>query len=252
MEDLSDDELRAALAAHNITNVPVTSHTRGFLIQKLKRLKEEQVESPISSSNSETAVEGVTHSEASPEGYYGVVRALGTPERPDMPPYYRSKAEAVKAMKTYGPGARFKKFESPIAAEAFALHPASSRQEKLEQVETERPNQYPSVKTPDLSRLRMMIEAGKTAEFTETVWANPRYLITSGDTPEILQVPTRYNVLHCAAKSNSLAICKELIQIVESNRFWELVYPSDPPETWEKRKSHLLDLYLNMQDKIVS
>ena len=254
MEELSDDELRDVLAKHNITNVPVTSSTRGFLIQKLKRQTEEPAagKNPFSSSECETKAEVVTLSESPPGGYYGVSKAPGTPDRLDMSPYYLSKAEAVKATKTYGPGARFKKFDSPKAAEAFAQHPAYSVQEKFEHAEADKPNQYPSVKTPDLSRLRMMIEAGKTAEFTDTVWANPRHLITSGDAPEILHVGSHHNALHCAAKSHRLTICKELIQIVESNRFWELIYPHDAPEIREKRKGHLLDLYLNMQDKIVS
>ena len=47
-------------------------------------------------------------------------------------------------------------------------------------------------------------------------------------------------------------MCKEVIAIIESSRFWELIYPDDTAETRAKRRDHVIDLYLNMQDKIVS
>ena len=70
------------------------------------------------------------------------------------------------------------------------------------------------------------------------VWDNPRHLITSGDTPGILQIPTRSNALHCGASQCQLAVCKEVIAIIESSRFWELIYPDDSAETRAKRREH--------------
>ena len=90
---------------------------------------------------------------------------------------------------------------------------------------SEKANRYPSVKTQDLSRLRQLIERGKAAQFADVVWDNPRHLVTSGDTPEILQVPTRSNALHCGASYRQLPVCKEVIAIIESSRFWELISP---------------------------
>ena len=117
---------------------------------------------------------------------------------------------------------------------------------------SEQANRYPSVKTQDLSRLRKLIEEGKAAEFTDLVWDNPRHLVTSADTPAILQIPSHSNALHCSASQCQLAVCKEVIAIIESSRFWELIYPDDTAETRAKRRDHLIDLYLNMQTKIVS
>ena len=166
-------------------------------------------------------------------------------------------------IKSLPPGVRFTIVESAPAASltqdeveltGFTLQTHEEQSEITTDAATisEKANRYPSVKTQDLSRLRKLIEDGKAAEFADVVWDNPRHLITSGDTPEILQVPTRSNALHCGASQCQLAVCKEVIAIIESSRFWELIYPDDTAETRAKRRDHLIDLYLNMQDKIVS
>ena len=178
-------------------------------------------------------------------------------------PYYGSKAEALVAVKSLPPGVRFTIVESAPAASltqdeveltGFTLQTHEEQSEITTDAATisEKANRYPSVKTQDLSRLRKLIEDGKAAEFADVVWDNPRHLITSGDTPEILQVPTRSNALHCGASQCQLAVCKEVFAIIESSLFWELIYPDDTAETRAKRRDHLIDLYLNMQDKIVS
>ena len=45
--------------------------------------------------------------------------------------------------------------------------------------------------------------------------------------------------------------CQELMAILQDHHFWDLVYPNDSDDTVLDRKKHLIDLYLNMQDKIV-
>lgn len=260
VEGLDDEALAKALAAHSIPVVPITSSTRAFLVRKLQRAMNQNngagSDKGVCPSTNTPEPEASALTESSPGGYYGVIRPPGTPNRPEMSPYYTSKAEALKAMKSYGPGARFKKFDSPVAAEAYSTHPSSFQEYRdthsSPQPVSERSNQYPSVKTPDLSRLRKMIEEGRVAEFTDTVWSNPRYLITSGDTPEILHVGQRHNALHVAANKGNLAACREILAIIESSRFWELVYCDDTLEVQGKRKAHLIDLYLNTHDKIVS
>lgn len=49
---------------------------------------------------------------------------------------------------------------------------------------------YHSVKTQDLVKLRKLLEQGDAKLLSDLVWSNPRYLISSGDTPTILQVKT--------------------------------------------------------------
>ena len=43
-------------------------------------------------------------------------------------------------------------------------------------------------KGQELVKLRKMIEKGDSSTFKDTVWENPHYLISSGDTPTILHV----------------------------------------------------------------
>ena len=256
LEDLSNDQLRKLLVKYSI-RVPVTASTRKFLIKKLKL---QMCQSGDSSDHaSHTPINGTPEpsppvDSRSSDSHGEVSVAIGTPERPaDSSPYYGSKAEALKAVKGLGSGVRFKIVESPTSAKLFSLD--TRREEQVQTInlisQSERANQFPSVKTPALNHLRQLIEEGRTAEFADTVWANPRHLITSGDTPEILHVGQRYNALHCAAYYHQLSVCKEVIAIVQSDQFWRLVYPDDLPETRERRRSHLIDMYLNMQDKTV-
>ena len=43
-------------------------------------------------------------------------------------------------------------------------------------------------KQPDLTAFRHAIEAGNCELVNNYIWSNPRYLISGGDTPVILQV----------------------------------------------------------------
>ena len=268
------------------------------------------------------------------EGYYGVVvanaEALGGLP---LSPFYTTKSEALRAVKSI-PGARFKKFSSQASAEAFSNSPGSGGRrdegtpssagkrtttaaaaaaagesaEKTSDVQiSDKPNQFPSLKTPDLSKFRGLVESGDVAAFSQTVWNNPRYLLNCyGDAPEILQAGSRYNALHCAVRAGKLEICKvgnhyyhgsltstplslscackntrrknteemkckrktinytyisidaiacnspqELVSILQSPQFWALAYPTDCEDTVQRRRAHILDLYLNMQDRVV-
>ena len=48
-----------------------------------------------------------------------------------------------------------------------------------------------------------------------------------------------------------LCFLQELMSILQNPDFWRLVYPNDSPESVLRRRTHLIDLYLNMQDRIV-
>lgn len=126
---------------------------------------------------------------------------------------------------------------------------------KLNKLDTVNPSQekkangFHSIKIPDINMFRKLIEDHDVVGFAKCVWDNPRYLITQGDKPEILKKAPWYNALHCAAKVGSLEICKKLFEILEGDRFWSLVYPNDLVEIRSRRRSHLLDLYLNTCDK---
>lgn len=57
-------------------------------------------------------------------------------------------------------------------------------------------------KPQELSHLRKSIEEGNVASVESLVWENPRFLISSGDTPVILQVIIHNNA-HCFHNSGS-------------------------------------------------
>lgn len=110
---------------------------------------------------------------------------------------YTDKSEAMKIVKKHKK-ARFKLFAIREEAVEFAVHgseilPFTSRglSENLETSNPavgEKPSPFKGPKAQDLVRLRKVIECGDIYTFKTTVWDNPRYLISSGDTPSILQV----------------------------------------------------------------
>lgn len=268
LSEWSDAEIRCALVARGENAVPVTPTTRPLLLRKLERLMgeaQEETESEETTSPGHSQPSGEDSGQSTPaasdgsasiEGYYGVAADVSSVQKSvQLSPFYTSRADTLRAIKTL-PGARFKKFSSQQDAEAFSQHqggPAEAQNSSAGSiVASEKANNYPKLKTQALTKFRKLIEEGNTAAFADAVWTNPRHLITSGDAPEILQEGFRYNALHCAVKAHQLDICREIFVIVQSNRFWELVYPDDPGEVRAERQRHLIDLYLNMQDKIVS
>ena len=279
----SDAEIRSALLARGEKDIPVTPTTRPLLLSKLGRLLQkhphtsnlvsevgsEDEESTGTASQRQNSCKTPVHDgtgsgkqeereteDAQFEGYYGV--ATGKVEFQtgvQLSPFYTNKSEALKAIRNI-PGARFKKFESQEGAEAFSMLREITWHDKVQAnvvvSVSEKPNNFPGLKTQDLTKFRKLIENGETSAFTDAVWSNPRHLITSGDAPEILQEGFRYNALHCAVRARQLSICRELFLVLQSDWFWKLVYQDDSEETHLQRRTHLIDLYLNMQDKIVS
>lgn len=47
---------------------------------------------------------------------------------------------------------------------------------------------YKAPKPQDVTKLRKAIESGDVNTFKEEVWKNPRFLVSSGDTPTMYQV----------------------------------------------------------------
>lgn len=52
----------------------------------------------------------------------------------------------------------------------------------------EKPSPFRGPKPQDMVRFRKAIESRDLEYVKKTVWENPRYLVSSGDTPAILQV----------------------------------------------------------------
>ena len=255
MEGLSNEELRKLLVSSGIKDPVVTDSTRGIYLRKLQKLKGVEANSHsdtfqvTDAADVESSPAEVADEKTAVEGFYGICmsKECETTDKTLLSPCYYSKAEALKAIKNC-PGARFKKFDSQSAAEAFSSSPLSVAPHTPQTPPvSEKPNSLPKLKPQELTNLRKVIEAGDVDDFVEKVWSNPRYLITSGDTPEILQFALRHNALHCAVAANQLQVCERLVDIIQSDQFWELVYPDDSEDIRAKRCSHLL----RMKEKIV-
>lgn len=98
-------------------------------------------------------------------------------------------------------------------------------------------------------QFRKKIEQGNYELVYETIWANPRYLIGSGDTPTILKESFRYNALHVAALAKSGKMCALILETVSDPKFVQLLHGKDNRITAEDVSQILLDLYLNMPEK---
>ena len=238
VSEWSDEELQAALASCGGTQVPITPTTRPMLERRIERMlfsKSTDAESSMGKDRegknggfpqrdviSPALPAKGKENEARFEGYYGVVASSeGAVGSLQLSPFYTSRSDAIKAIQNI-PGARFKKFKSQASAEAFSNSPgdSSGRSNSAGKGATrhvvqhapgvgDKPNQFPSLKTQDLSKFRKLIESGDVSGFSQAVWSNPRYLINCyGDAPEILQPGCRYNALHCAVRARKLEICK--------------------------------------------
>ncbi|KAK9731186.1 hypothetical protein QE152_g13819 [Popillia japonica] len=175
---------------------------------------------------------------------------------------FTDKLEALKLVKKYKK-ARFKAFcyyhEAVEFAEQGAEFPNNnitvSKNNSCKKVTDQASStlvekyQFRGPKSQDLVKLRKGIENGDLKFVDNTVWENPRYLISSGDTPSILQEGFRYNALHVAAKAKNADMCELILNTIANVDFIELLYGDEDHQNAEDRAKILLDLYLNTPDK---
>jgi hypothetical protein len=100
---------------------------------------------------------------------------------------FQETLSAVKSNKT----ARFKLFRSATEAERFSVF---GQELPIKQIEKNiLPNvstsfTFKSLKSEDLVAFRRLIEGGELDKVKLAVNSNPRFLVSSGDTPSIIQV----------------------------------------------------------------
>uniref|UniRef100_A0A182TAM9 ANKLE2 third alpha/beta domain-containing protein n=1 Tax=Anopheles maculatus TaxID=74869 RepID=A0A182TAM9_9DIPT len=99
-----------------------------------------------------------------------------------------------------------------------------------------------------LVAFRKLIEANNIDEVRTMIQQNPRYLISSGDTPTILKEGPRYNALHITAIEGRSDICRLLLQTIGNPSYIELLHGQRTSST-DEVTAILLDLYLNTPDK---
>lgn len=201
---------------------------------------------------------GISTSTPTEGTFYGVFIPPDTQPSPDdKVTVFVDKSEALKLVKKYK-RARFKAFRTLKEATDFADYGAETTNNSwvssppLESISLgEKPSPFKGPKPQDLVRLRKSIENGELETVEKVVWENPRYLVSSGDTPAILQEGPRYNALHIAAKARDASICAFILSTVSSIEFVKRLYGdySGETEAAEERCSVLLDLYLNTPDK---
>lgn len=101
----------------------------------------------------------------------------------------------------------------------------------------------------ELIKFRKMIEQNDKESAENLIRSNPRYLVSSGDTPTILKESFRYNALHVAAISKNGEMATLVLETVGDPEFIKLLHGKDDDRTAEDVSNILLDLYLNMPEK---
>lgn len=101
----------------------------------------------------------------------------------------------------------------------------------------------------ELVKFRKMIEQCDKESVKSLIRSNPRYLVSSGDTPTILKESFRYNALHVAAISKNAEMATIVLETVGDPEFIKLLHGKDDDRTAEDVSNILLDLYLNMPEK---
>lgn len=94
----------------------------------------------------------------------------------------------MKIIKKYTTG-RLKTFKTRSEAEEYARHGSQEINgcNTKSTVGDEKPSLFKGPKSQELVIFRKLIEEGDLAGVKKTMWDNPRYLISSGDTPAILK-----------------------------------------------------------------
>lgn len=113
----------------------------------------------------------------------------------------------------------------------------------------EKPPAFRGPTSQELVKFRKMIEQADLESARNLIWSNPRYLVSSGDTPTILKESFRYNALHSAAIQKHAKMAKLILETVENPDFIKLLHGKDDDRTAKEVSEILLDLYLNTPER---
>lgn len=195
-------EVRNIKEVHNVKEVHNTKEA--YSIQEPQNIRETRINSnaPIKEKDIEP---NIKH----PGVYYGV-HIPPDVQAQDVDGYIvlEDKLEALKAVKKYKK-ARFKAFNYFHEAADFAIHGCENPNNNTtidgllfqKPIESstgpnvgEKPSQFRGPKSQDLVKLRKAIENGDINFVKNTIWENPKYLVSVGDTPSILQVRNYFGI----------------------------------------------------------
>ncbi|XP_066152674.1 ankyrin repeat and LEM domain-containing protein 2 homolog isoform X2 [Euwallacea fornicatus] len=187
--------------------------------------------------------------------YYGVYIPSETNNREYN--VFDDKESVLKLAKKHKK-ARFKSFQFYHEAVDFSINGCEiplvdgGDLEKKDVVPTsvgEKASPFRTPRPQDLTDFRNKIETGNLNYVKEIIDLNPRYLVSSGDTPSILQEGARLNAIHVAAKMKNADICEYILQTISNPEFIKKLYGDDSQRNAEQRCKMLLDLYLNTPNK---
>ena len=183
--------------------------------------------------------------------FYGVCMEKEDKEKSDKEWVFTSHEDAIKAMKSVR-GARMKTFDTWQDAVAFSnssLLPSTDLVKKT----SEPYIPYRSPTPQELVSFREEIESGNVEAVRNYIKDNPKYLVSSFETPVILHEGSRYNAMHVAAKANQVVICQLVIDVLGDLGFWCTMFQDESDiQANEVRSKRLLDYYVNSPDKSVS
>lgn len=102
----------------------------------------------------------------------------------------------------------------------------------------------------ELIEFRKLIEAGEYEHVKSIIWDNPRYLVSSGDTPTALKEGYRYNAMHVCAISKKPRIAELILQTVSDPNFVDILTgKKNDIKMCKELAANLLDYYLNIPEK---
>lgn len=170
---------------------------------------------------------------------------------------YSDKKEVLKVLKkNTTKKARFKAFNTAEEAAYFAENGCENintevlaQSEENSAIITGEKSSFRGPKPQELVKFRKSIENGDIEYVKSKIWENPRFLISSGDTPSILQEGYRYNALHVVAKTEHISICKLILEAISNLSFLKLLYGETSYQFCLDVMTILKDCYLNMPDK---
>ncbi|XP_073829972.1 ankyrin repeat and LEM domain-containing protein 2 [Musca autumnalis] len=166
---------------------------------------------------------------------------------------FSTKAEALKILKKHK-DARLKEFINEDEAMKYAQTGFEIVQQKYNDVRTSTAAiETPAFRGPtkqELARFRKCIESDEYERVKQIIWDNPRYLVSSGDTPTSLKEGCRYNAMHICAISNRPQIAKLILKTVSDTKFVDLLTgKKNDQKMCQELCANLLDYYLNIPEK---
>uniref|UniRef100_A0A1A9WMS3 ANKLE2 third alpha/beta domain-containing protein n=1 Tax=Glossina brevipalpis TaxID=37001 RepID=A0A1A9WMS3_9MUSC len=165
---------------------------------------------------------------------------------------FRKKSDALDFLKKHKDG-RLKAFHSEDEAMKYAQTGEEIVRNKCDDGKAvtiiHKKSAFPFPTKLKLTRFRKIIESGDCKRVKHMIWDNPRYLVSSGDTPRTLKEEYRYNAMHICAMPNQHKIAELILKTVSDPNFAILLIgKTDDQKMCGEFCRNLLDYYLNIPE----